>query len=86
MTSFVLAFLFSTLALSRLSYVKDSRQAIMIEKEKALHSGPDTDSPVILTLHEGTKVEILDQIGEWHKIRLVNGEQGWLPVEVLGKI
>ncbi len=86
LTSFVLMLLFLSLAFSRLSYVKDSGQAILIEKQNKLYSGPDTDSPAILTIHEGTKMEILDQIGDWQKIRLVNGEQGWLPVEALGKI
>ena len=86
LASFAFMLLFLALAFSRLSYVKDSGQAILIEKEKELHSGPDTDSPAILKLHEGTKVEILDQIGDWQKIRLVNGEQGWLPVVALGKI
>jgi uncharacterized protein YgiM (DUF1202 family) len=37
-------------------------------------------------LHEGTKVEILGKTGLWNKVRLPNGEQGWLPVENLVEI
>jgi uncharacterized protein YgiM (DUF1202 family) len=33
-----------------------------------------------------TKVEVLGKTGLWNKVRLPNGEQGWLPVERLVEI
>jgi SH3-like domain-containing protein len=33
----------------------------------------------LFVLHEGTKVRILDQIGDWQNIELSDGRQGWLP-------
>lgn len=66
------------LAAQRNSAQQNSKQAIVLAKETALKDAADEDSPDILTLHEGTKVGLVDQIGEWHKVRLPNGEQGWL--------
>lgn len=70
----------------RFSYEQNSNMAIVFIKEYPLKSGADDSSPNIILLHEGTKVELLDKIGLWHKVRLPNGEQGWLPVEGLIKI
>ncbi len=33
----------------------------------------------LFVLHEGTKVRILDGIGDWQNIELADGRQGWLP-------
>lgn len=66
------------LAAQRNATQQNSSQAIILEKQTNLKDAADADSPDILELHEGTKVRLLDQIGEWHKVRLPNGEQGWL--------
>lgn len=74
------------LAAQRTAGQHDSNKAIVLAKEIALRDAADADSPEILQLHEGTKVNLLDQIGEWHKVRLPNGEQGWLPQESFEEI
>ncbi len=71
-------FLFS-LAYSRTQFEENSGQAIILSQVVPLQNAPDEASPQILQLHEGTKVKLLDQIGDWHKVRLSDGEQGWLP-------
>jgi tetratricopeptide (TPR) repeat protein len=81
-----LSILFSLTAWQRFAYEQNSDKAILFIKEYPLKSGADDSSPDILLLHEGTKVELLDKIGLWQKVRLPNGEQGWLPVEGLVKI
>lgn len=65
---------------------QDSGIAIIFAQETALESSPDAQSPDILLLHEGTKVELLDNIGDWYKVRLMNGEQGWLEQDSFVKI
>ena len=66
-------------AWQRYELERDSDAAIIFAQETLLKSSPDKESPDILQLHEGTKVELLDKIGGWYKVRLMNGEQGWLP-------
>ena len=56
-----------------------SGYGIVLEKEIALRHAAEADSGKILDLHEGTKVKLLDKISTWHKVRLANGEEGWLP-------
>lgn len=74
------------LAIDRQSYDEHSREAVLLEKEAPLHFAPDADSQVILTIHEGLKMDLQDQISGWYKVRLPNGEVGWLPVTSVAEI
>lgn len=82
----VLCVLPFALAVSRNHYDQHSREAILMAKEAALHFAPDTDSQVVLTIHEGLKLDLQDRILDWYKVRLPNGEIGWLPVESVEEI
>lgn len=46
----------------------------------ALRPAPTDDSPVTRSLSAGEKVVITDQLGEWRRVRLVNLDEGWIPV------
>ncbi len=78
----LLALLFSILpfyaSYDRSKLEEHSGFAIILAKETAFRSAPDSESEMILPLHEGLKIELLDAIGEWVKIELPNGEQGWI--------
>ncbi len=78
--------LFFALANSRMQGDKGSRRGVVLEKETLLHTAPDIKSPVQDTLYEGATMQILDVIGEWHKIRLYDGAEGWLPANSFEKI
>ncbi len=78
----ILLILFSFLPLG-LAYTKASLEqhsgyAIILAKETPINSAPESGSTVLYQLHEGTKVKLLDKIGAWYKVRLSNGEQGWV--------
>jgi hypothetical protein len=45
--------------------------------------GPDRQSGVVDTLYEGWKVLRLDQIGNWIKVELPDGQEGWVTPEGL---
>ncbi len=66
------------LAWSSHAHRVDSEQGIILSKEVTLRSGPDKLSQEIVVLHEGTKIDLLDLIDTWYKVRLANGEKGWL--------
>lgn len=82
----ILSFLPFYLAIDSVNFEKNNNLAVIMANEVDLRSAPDEVSNLILTLHEGTSVELLDQIGEWYKVKLLNGEKGWLPVKVLEKV
>ena len=75
-----------SLANSRNAYEQNTGYAIVMEEAIDLRSAPDSESANILQIHEGLKVALLDRIGEWYKVKLENGEQGWLPQEAVEEI
>lgn len=74
------------LSAGRASFERNPGTAILLESEYGLRTAPEEESTVILPLHEGVKVLIIDRIGEWMKVQLEDGEQGWLPETALGMI
>lgn len=59
-------------------------QGVLLSKIFDLRSAPDYDSAVLLTIHDGVDIEVRDQIGAWIKVRLANGQIGWLPIKEVG--
>ena len=60
--------------------------AIIISPSVTIKSSPDESGTELFQLHEGTKVEIIDQLGEWKEIKLSDGNVGWLRMEELIKL
>ena len=44
-----------------------------------MKSAPDAGSTDLFVLHAGVRVDLLDRVGEWRKVRLADGKVGWLP-------
>ena len=82
----VLSILPFSLAANRIKLEKNSKTAIVLSTETTLRSAPDAQSAEILRIHGGLKVKLLDRIGDWEKVRLQNGEEGWLPQNDLEQI
>jgi len=66
--------------------VYDSHKAIVITPQVSGKSSPDNSGTDLFVLHEGTKVSIEDEVGEWLEIRLSDGNKGWIPLNSLSKI
>lgn len=71
----VVAFFFAN---SRYHESQSSDEGIVFSSIVYIKSSPTEKSTDLFILHEGTKVQLLDQVGEWKKIRLANGNIGWL--------
>jgi tetratricopeptide (TPR) repeat protein len=61
-------------------------KAIIMSSSVYIKSSPDDKGNDLFILHEGTKVEILDKLNTWSKIRIANGGIGWMPSGDLEKI
>jgi tetratricopeptide (TPR) repeat protein len=70
--------LFSLTAWQRSVVMKKPKTAILINKEIDLKTAADKESPTIFILHSGTKIRLIDELGDWRKVRLPNGDLGWL--------
>jgi len=49
-------------------------------------SSPDSSGTDLFILHEGTRVTVVDIVGEWFEIKLSDGNKGWVPANSLEKI
>jgi len=84
-------FLFSTLITVFFAYSKKTIEStqnygIIYQPSVYVKSSPDTESKNLFILHSGTKVEILDGVGNWRQIRILDGNKGWVEKNTFTKI
>lgn len=76
---FALVFALSVLFAAQMKHASFSEdQAIIMTPTVTVKSSPSDASVDLFVLHEGTKVQILDQTDGWNKIKIANGSMGWL--------
>lgn len=74
----VLACTTLSLAFHKYNLDKNDKPAIVFAKESQIKSEPNLRSTEAFKLHEGTKVQILDTVNNWKKIKLADGKTGWI--------
>ena len=89
--SLMLVFLFFAIGSYTLAHfchkqVSQTQYAILFDKTVRVFSDANAYSSEVMQLHEGTKVEIIEDAKDWVKIRLVNGKTGWTKVSSLRKL
>lgn len=55
-----------------------SGEAIVMSNSTAVKSSPDGNSDDLFILDEGTKVLVLEKIGNWSEVEIASGNRGWL--------
>jgi hypothetical protein len=60
------------------SIIKQSSEAIIFSQTTTIQSEPNENSEELFTLHGGTKVTLLESNKDWSKIKLPNGNIGWI--------
>ncbi len=60
--------------------------AIVFAQNVTANSTPSNNGTELFILHEGTKVKILDKVGDWYKIQLSDKREGWLPMKEIVQI
>lgn len=88
--AFIASMLFLLLGLSSIflayqqqkSYNED-QPAIIMAESVPVKSEPNARGQVAFELHEGTKVEVTEVLDNWSKIRVSNGNTGWIPASEL---
>lgn len=59
--------------------IENSRRfAILQSPSVHVRSAPDEKSTDLFVIHEGLKVELLDNVSGWSKVRLADGKIGWI--------
>ncbi|WP_435254089.1 tetratricopeptide repeat protein [Tenacibaculum sp. A30] len=75
--SFLLLIISITITYSQYSQSKNTIEAIIFTEEISIKNEPTSNSDEVFTLHEGTKVLVLDSVDNWKKIKLADGKIGW---------
>ncbi len=65
---------------------KKDRPAIIFATESRVKADPNLRGEVAFILHEGTKVQVLEEYEGWKKILLADGKIGWIPDEDIKEI
>lgn len=54
------------------------KPAIVFAQESEVRDAPNSRSVESFKLHEGTKVQVLDTVNNWKKIKIQDGKTGWI--------
>lgn len=76
-----MVFLLATLAMAFQVYGEslNDKPAIIFAESIEVKSEPKMGSENAFVLHEGTKVQLLEDDDNWVRVRLVDGKDGWMP-------
>ena len=67
-----------TSAISEKDHYEREKPAIVFAEMVLVKSEPQRASNTVFTLHEGTKVFVLETLDNWKKIQLTDGTEGWI--------
>jgi SH3-like domain-containing protein len=76
--SLLLAVLSLALAYQNYDHVLKSNYAIVFAQQTEVKTAPTMSSEVNFQLHEGTKVQLLESLDNWKKIKIADGKIGWI--------
>ena len=65
-------------AISEKNHFETERPAIFFAEMVLVKSEPQNGSNTVFTLHEGTKVFVLESLDNWRKIQLTDETEGWI--------
>jgi len=58
--------------------VQNTVYAIVFSEEVSVKEAPRDSALEVFSLHEGTKLKVLDEVGDWRKVKITDGQEGWL--------
>ncbi|MGQ1786613.1 MULTISPECIES: tetratricopeptide repeat protein [unclassified Saccharicrinis] len=80
---FVVAFIAFNFSASQKDKLINRDTAIVFEPSVSVKSSPSAGGTDLFILHEGTKVNILEELGEWKRIVISDGNEGWMPAAAI---
>jgi tetratricopeptide (TPR) repeat protein len=73
-------------AISEKNHFQTERPAIVFAEMILLKSEPQRASNTVFTLHEGTKVFVIETLENWRKIQLTDGTEGWIEKSAIKEV
>jgi SH3-like domain-containing protein len=59
------------------------KEAIVFEATLAVKSSPEDSGIDLFVIHEGLKVEVIDELTGWREIKIANGSKGWVKSQTI---
>lgn len=56
----------------------NQNEGIIFTPSITVKSSPNKNSVDLFVVHEGTKIKLIDKLGEWVEIKIANGSVGWV--------
>jgi Tetratricopeptide repeat. len=81
-----LALSFGVLLGSRIYVQEVVHHGVVVSQAAGLREGPDRNAKMLMELHEGLKFQLLSEVGDYARVRLQNGVEGFLLRDQFGKI
>jgi tetratricopeptide (TPR) repeat protein len=78
----VITIMFFVFAQTQYIRINNTTEAIIFSPSVTAKSSPDANSTDLFVIHEGTKVKVIDEVGEWSEIKISNGSVGWVNTTV----
>lgn len=63
--------------------IRENKEAVIFNTQISVKSSPDNSGTDLFVIHEGTRVSVEDEVGEWLEIKLSDGNKGWVPTNSL---
>lgn len=86
----VLSFVFLSISVftSYNQYQKElnTQYAIIFVSKASVNNAPTSNADEVFILHEGTKINIIDTVDNWKKIKLADGKIGWISADSLKEL
>jgi len=82
----LLVFVALGLTIHNYNLSKKDNPAIVFATSSSIKTEPNPRSEESFTLHEGTKVQIVDTLSDWNRIKLTDGKTGWIKKEDLKEL
>jgi hypothetical protein len=70
-------------AITQNNRINADNEAIVFAHEVAVKSAPADSGTELFVLHEGTKVTLREQVGEWIEVTISDGSRGWMPISAI---
>ncbi len=58
--------------------ITDREYAIITTPSVTVKGAPDNSGTSLFLIHEGLKVRVVEQLGNWYNIRMADGNEGWV--------
>lgn len=65
-------------AIGRHREIVNPDSGIILAPSVVVRSSPSESGTELFILHEGTRIDVNEEVGDWQNIRLVDGREGWI--------